>query len=642
MQFKHPEILYFLFLLLIPILVHLFQLRRFKTQYFTNVKLLRQLQQQTRKSKSIKKWLLLATRLLLLAFLIIAFAQPFFDAKNASDKNNELVVLLDTSFSMQAKGNKGELLKRSIQEILENFPENQTFSLVTNTATFWDISAKSIKNELLDLKYTSVPFELDFLLTQIDSKKPNSKKDYIIISDGIDVSSKKLEELNKNNKVFFYETKAENKNNISIDEVKISQVLDTFYEITISLSLYGEYKEAVTLGVYNAESLIAKTQISFTENKKTVKINIPKKEFHGKITIEDGSLNYDNSYYFSITEPKKQPVMAIGSLEKNNFLNRIITSEDFNFTVTELNQVNYNEIENQQCIILNELEEIPQALTTNLIEFYKKGGAIVYVPNANANAQSSTQFLKQFGALQFLEQDDLKKQITTIHFSHPIFKNVFEKKISNFQYPEVNQSFSTSGQLEPILSYNNQSPFLGMMSNKIGKLYVFTAGINKKNSNFQNSPLIVPVFFNMAKNSGISATNTFTIGTNEAYLLEASLSKDEVVSVTNSDYSFIPSQQILNKKVKINFGDYPELAGNYQIQQKNSNLQALSFNYARTESDLTQTDNATFANTNTISNLENAINQLLISRTDTVLWKWFLLLTLLFLVFEIIIQKFFK
>lgn len=161
MQFKHPEILYFLFLLVIPILVHLFQLRRFKKQYFTNVKLLRELQQQTRKSKSIKKWLLLATRLLLLACLIIAFAQPFFNAKDAQNRANELVIILDNSFSMQAKGAKGELLKRSVQEILEQLPENQLFSLVTNDATFWDVDHKMIQRELQQLQYSALPFDLD-------------------------------------------------------------------------------------------------------------------------------------------------------------------------------------------------------------------------------------------------------------------------------------------------------------------------------------------------------------------------------------------------------------------------------------------------------------------------------------------------
>ena len=109
MQFKNPEILYFLFLLIIPILVHLFQLRRFKKQEFTNVKLLKELEIQTRKSSTIKKWLLLTTRLLLLAALILAFAQPFFKAKDFDKKNNELILVVDNSFSMQAKGNSGKI-----------------------------------------------------------------------------------------------------------------------------------------------------------------------------------------------------------------------------------------------------------------------------------------------------------------------------------------------------------------------------------------------------------------------------------------------------------------------------------------------------------------------------------------------------
>ena len=86
MQFKHPEILYFLFLLVIPILVHLFQLRRFKKEYFTNVKILKELSIQTRKSSKLKKWLLLVPPLLLLAPVIIAFAPPFFTATDSQKR----------------------------------------------------------------------------------------------------------------------------------------------------------------------------------------------------------------------------------------------------------------------------------------------------------------------------------------------------------------------------------------------------------------------------------------------------------------------------------------------------------------------------------------------------------------------------
>jgi len=225
MQFKHPEILYFLFALVIPILVHLFQLRRFKKEYFTNVKLLKELQTQTRKSATIKKWLLLFTRLLLLACLIIAFAQPFFTAKNAAAKNNELVILLDNSFSMQAKGENGELLKRSIQDILENFDENQQFSLLTTNETFWNVDAKTIQNELQKITYAPFSFEIDYLLTQVASKKPNATIDYFIISDAVEFSSKKLAQISENNPVYFWQPKAQNTNNIAISNVRLLQSL---------------------------------------------------------------------------------------------------------------------------------------------------------------------------------------------------------------------------------------------------------------------------------------------------------------------------------------------------------------------------------------------------------------------------------
>jgi len=642
MQFKHPEILYFLFLLVIPILVHLFQLRRFKKEYFTNVKLLRQLQQQTRKSSTIKKWLLLATRLILLALLILAFAQPFFNAKEAKNKDNELIVLLDNSFSMQAKGSRGELLKRSVQELLESFPENQTFSLITNDVVFWDIDSKTIQNELQKLDYSALPFELDYLLTQVDSKKPNTKKDYIIISDAIGTNSKKMESLSKENDVYFINPKAENKNNISIEKVSLSQVLDAFYEIKIDLKSYGETSEAIPVAVYNKEALIAKSQVTFDRTEKELKINIPKTAFHGKVTLQDNSLQYDNDFYFSISQPKKQNVIIIGTPEKNKFLNKILTENEFVVTNTELAQLNYNAIEDQQTIILNEVAEIPQALTTTLLSFYNKGGNIILIPSQENSIQNLNSFCKNFGSFQFLNKNVTEKQITKISFNHPLYKNVFEKNVTNFQYPKVNQSFTTSRNGLPVLQFEDKTNFAASISNKIGNLYIFTASINKQNSNFQNSPLIVPTFYNMAQAKNSSKTNTFTIGENETLIIDTILSKDEVVSVSNIENSFIPQQQIVNTKVKLAFGDYPVKSGNYNVKQAKNTIQEISFNYPRTESDLSNINTILFDNTTTVNNVETVLNDLQSKRTDTALWKWFIIGTLLFLLIELLIQKFVK
>ena len=642
MQFKHPEILYFLFLLVIPILVHLFQFRRFKKEYFTNVKLLKEIQIQTRKSKSIKKWLLLATRLLLLAALIIAFAQPFFTAKDAQNKENELVVLLDNSFSMQAKGAKGELLKRSIQELLESFPENQTFSLLTNTEVFWDTDIKSIQKELQQLDYAPTSFELDALINQVELKKPNVSKDYIIISDGISVTSDKIKTISETNEVYWLQPKAEKSVNISIENATITEVSDTFYTLEVTLKAFGEIENEIPLTLYNSDKAIAKTQVTFDKNEKKINLSIPKKEMTGRIVIQDNSLPFDNEFFFTIQTPEKTNVAIIGEVSKNKFLHRIYTNDDFVTYETTLEQLDFNRLKDQQTIVLNEISEISQALQTNLVSFYQKGGNVIVIPSTESNLESLNGLSKKIGNVTFSNPSKTEKQITKISFNHPVYKNVFEKNVTNFQYPKVNSNFIISKNSSPILQFDDAEIFLSSVTNKLGTVYFFASAINKNNSNFQNSPLIVPTFYNMALGNDTHDKLAFTISENETKIIDADLKKDEVVSISNERNSFIPMQQILSNKVKLTFGDYPEQAGNYNVNQKDKLITSLSFNFPRNESDVTLQSTLNNDNFAKINSVEEVLNDLHTKRTDTALWKAFIIATLLLLLIELLIQKFVK
>ncbi len=476
---------------------------------------------QTRKSSTIKKWLLLAVRLLLLACLIIAFAQPFFKAKDDDNKGNEMVILLDNSFSMQAKGSKGELLKRAVQDILENTPENQQFSLITNTNAWWDTDIKSIQKDLQNIKYSDIPFRPDFLLTKALSKNPDTGKDVVIITDAVNLDSKDLSKLNTTTPTYFIIPEAENTANIAIDSVYISQVMDNFYEIKVNMEAYGDIKNDVPIALYNGKDLTAKTVIKFDTPKKSGTFTIPKKDFHGYVSINDNSLDYDNNYYFSISKPEKSNVIAIGDAAKNNFLSRIYTEDEFNFTSAELRTLDYNSLEKQDAIILNELKDIPQALITTLKTFYAKGGNVVIIPAADSSLQNLNSLMAVFGGSQFKSLNSNERQITKIAFSHPLYATVFEKKVVNFQYPKVNTGFTLNGNALSVLSYDDQTPFLASISNKLGNVYIFTAPINKTNSNFQNSPLIVPTFNNMAQNNGKTGISALTIGENKSLLLDA-------------------------------------------------------------------------------------------------------------------------
>jgi len=641
MQFKHPEILYFLFLLAIPILVHLFQLRRFQKEYFTNVRFLKELSMQTRKSSVIKKWLLLCTRLLLLACLITAFAQPFFKASDNENTGNEMVILLDNSFSMQAKGSKGELLKRAVQDVLENTPESQQFSLITNTNAYWDTDIKSIQKELQNITYTDVPFRPDFLLTKAQAKKPNTGKDIVLITDAVNLDSKDLGKFTTS-PLYAIVPEAQNTNNISVDSVYISQVMDNFYEVKANMKAYGNYEDEIPVALYNGKNLAAKTIVTFDSENKSVTFTIPKKDFHGYVSVSDNSLAYDNNYYFSISKPQKSNVTAIGEASKNNFLGRIYTDDDFNFTASELASLDYNNLEKQDAIILNELKDIPQSLITTLKDFYAKGGNIVIIPSAEASLQNLNTMLGGFGNTVYKPMVKSERQITKIAFSHPLYQTVFEKKTDNFQYPKANTGYTLSGNALPVLTYDDQTPFLASISNKLGNVYVFSAPINKTNSNFQNSPLIVPTFYNMAQNSGKTGISAITIGENQSLLLDIILSKDEVLTVKNDNSDFIPMQQVLNNKVKLAFGDYPETAGNYAIVKGNEVLKNISFNHARTESNPELVNKSVlkkFTETDSVTTVYSDIKS---DRTASELWKWFIIGTLLFLIVELLIQKFVK
>ncbi|KAF2334950.1 vWA domain-containing protein [Flavobacterium daemonense] len=642
MHFKHPEILYFLFLLIVPILVHLFQLRRFKTSYFTNVRFLKELAIQTRKSSKIKKRLLLATRLLLLTCAILAFAQPFFEAKDSKNASNEMYIILDNSFSMQAKGKKGELLKRAVQELLENTPETAQFSLLTNTENYWNTDIKSVKSSLQNLNYSATPFELSAILAKVKAHKSAHRKDIVIITDAVGLKENDVKNIDFEEKPYFIIPEAEQKNNVSIDSVYINQTLENFYEISVDLSGYGEDFKPVSTALYNQNKLIAKTIINFDSKKKKINLTIPKEAFHGYVSIEDNGLTYDNKLFFSISKSKKTNVISLGEPEKSNFLSRIYTSAEFNYNNYALASLDYNSLEKQNTIILNELAEIPQALQTTLKAFVSKGGNVVLIPSEKSSVSNLNSFLGNFGKVQFNNLKTESKLITKINFDHPLFSGVFENKITNFQYPKTNTSFGILSPYPAVLSYEDQSPFVTAIQNPTAGITIFSAPINAANSNFQQSPLIVPLFYKIAQNNQKTGVNAITIGSNKPYFVDVLLTKDAILEVKGNDDSFIPIQQIMNNKVKLTFNDFPETAGNYSVFDKKEWVENLSFNYKRTESDLSQVNTNIVSDFKTADTISTIFNTLQTERTDSQIWKWFVIFALLFLALEIAIIKFVK
>jgi hypothetical protein len=139
MSFAIPSFLWALAVVSIPIIIHLFNFKKTKRIYFSNNKLLKQVRQETTQKRKLKNYLILASRVLFLFFLVIAFAQPFLPAKEQLTQGHQAVIYLDNSFSMSGKvSDKTRALDAGIafaKEILRVFPAETKFKLITTILT---------------------------------------------------------------------------------------------------------------------------------------------------------------------------------------------------------------------------------------------------------------------------------------------------------------------------------------------------------------------------------------------------------------------------------------------------------------------------------------------------------------------------
>ena len=641
MQFKHPEFLYALFLLIIPIIIHLFQLRTFKKEAFTNVAFLKNVKLQTRKSSQLKKWLTLLLRCLILAALIFAFAQPYTSKTNAANKTVETVVYLDNSFSMQAKGANGVLLKRAVQDLLSAIPETQNLSLITNSNTYKNTSLSSIKNELLNIDFT--PNQLNLNTVVLKSKslfntQRDAIKNLIYISDFQNSSSGFT--VPKDTALNFYAVKLKplNTNNIAIDSAYISVFSPTKLELRATLTNSGTPVKNVPVSLYNNNKLIAKTSTEI-DREADVTFSLPANtKINGEIRVNDTQLQFDNSLFFNINTPEKIKVLSIGNTS-TNVLKRIYTEDEFQFASSTVNTLNYNSISNYNLIVLDALERIPLALTSVLNSFVKDGGTLLVLPSEKIQINSYNNLLTQY-PLELKPAKTQNKSITTINYSHPLYSTgVFEKRVKNFQYPKVSLFYDVANALNtPILAFEDGTPFLTANAN----VYIITAPISKTFSSFTNSPLIVPTFYNVAKNSFKIPQLYYNTDHTNTYQVAVVLQQDGVLSLEHKNEKVIPRQQSLSNSVTITTRDVPKSSGTYAITNNRDTLKHVSYNYSRTESHLNYINTTALETLTLDSSIADTFSTLKSNSKINALWKWFAIFALIFLVTEMLILKFFK
>ena len=140
MEWVRPEILWGLAALIIPVLIHLLHLRKFRKVSFSNVSFLANIKKESRSKHRLRNLLILALRLTAIGAIVCAFADPYIPysetSQDSSRVGNAVSIYIDTSPSIDAIGEEGPLLqvcKTRASEIVERYAETDKFNILTNS-----------------------------------------------------------------------------------------------------------------------------------------------------------------------------------------------------------------------------------------------------------------------------------------------------------------------------------------------------------------------------------------------------------------------------------------------------------------------------------------------------------------------------
>lgn len=650
MQFLFPNILYALFLALIPIILHLINLRKHKKMYFSSLWFLKNLKQQTSRSKKLYQWLLLLIRTLLIASIVIAFAGPVLK-NSVSTSNKSMHFILDNTYSLQSSNSKGNLydqIKNKALEIINDLDKNETVSLhfLATGKSYFNENPNNAQHIIQKSKLQYGNTTINQIINKIQKK--NTENRAIILSDF---------QINTiNNDTIFNDTalytslvifNGEN-SNISIDSIwfdKPVHIPNEETEISILLNNHSDNPATdVPVQVFINEELTSvgseNIEANSTQPFKT-KIQLNNSGFQKiRATIQDLPVNFDNQYYTGIFLTSQYNIVEISDTASNYLKALFIEKEHFNFHSLRPTQINLSEIQNANTIIINQPQKLSSGLLTAISKTVEQGCNLIIIPNQHVHVNIVNEELSHFNLPEFTDHVKETTAIDQINLNNPIYSEAIVKVEANTKFPIVNNYYKINGSnsLTPLILNDFEEPLL--MKSVLGKgnIYLFT--FNPLKRNFALDPLFVPTMYNASIITNRNIIPHLRCTYASAFKISTVLNLEQnPIFIENDDISFIPfyytQQQSTVISIRKNQITEP---GYYQLKQQDSILSYLAVNQLKEESQLKFHDEKMlktqiFRNTkNTIFTSSDTSQSIL--QPIKKLWKWFVYLAILMVLLE--------
>ena len=686
MKFLYPTFLFALFTIAIPIIIHLFSFRRYKTVYFSHVGFLKDIKKESQKKSRLKQLLILLARILTIIFLVFAFSQPYIPSENAATTGSgEIVgVYIDNSFSMNALSEQGQLLERARNkavEIGQSYPAGTKFRLLTNDLEPRHqhfLNKEQFIREVTDVSPSPAAVSLSLIHNRFDMQnklQENAPQGTLFLISDFQRNIADFENFSGETFFSYFMPLTPNQvNNLYIDScwvevpahglnqeetvfVKIKNSSnEDFQNQPLRLFLNDSLKSITNFSV-NAQNEIT-TNLKYTNKSAGIQL--------GRVEITDYPFTHDNTWHLSyFVEPKLKALAIYSNTQESRegltYLTALFENDDYvELETMDIQGLQISRLAEINTIFLINPENFSSGFLNELETAVNNGASVVLFPKLTQQTSITNQFLSKFNANTASGIDTTSQEISGIDFDNRFFRNVFRERKENALLPKINGHLKFSDNIRSnetqLLWFQNGDKALSGLPYGNGKIWIFSFPLNKKNEVFARDILFVPSIYNIVLNSLPNQQISYTIGMDRSYLLprniNVSLETSLEIENRNTGDRFIPGVNVSGQGMRLDLGGLIETAGHYLVKNENETIASLSFNYNRNESDLRyfspdeleeRIQLSNLKKTAVLKNVSGNFEEVLQTiQQGKQLWKWCILLALFFILAEVLIARFWK
>jgi hypothetical protein len=639
MNFLYPSFLFGLAAISIPIAIHLFNFRRTRKVYFTNVAFLKNVNTSTSSFRRLKHILILISRIAFITFLVLAFAQPFIPAgqnpeQSALQNKGLTSIYLDNSLSMQNESGKSRNLDVAvdqIEQVLKILPNRPSYQLLTNDFESRDqfvAGSDKLKDRLTEINLSNTSRSLDAIYRRqrslLEKYSSTPQNQLFWFSDFQKSTAGELEKiaLDTLNQYFIVPIQAEERANVFVDSLWLTTPFVKEMESNVLnvrfVNSSAERVDNLPVKLFIDEKQVASSTISLeadTDGIMEFTFTVQDKGFKkGRVSFEEYPVTFDNDYYFVINAAPVINIVHLYQEPRTQYVSSVFGNETvFNVKSYNINNADLAQVKTSDLVVIENLASIDATVRGQLTDFVKAGGSLLVFPGNQPDVNSYGQLLSNLGVrglarpsvvnpsvnvspVSYTAADD--SPVNTLAppdmrnpFFESIFENTTQKGMINMPFANPVLEWRNTG--TALLQFRNNQPFLSQFGSQQGKTYLVATPLDTKYSNFPKHALFVPVLYKIAALSKSQERLSYTFQEPTIAVDVNTSSSEQVYKLKKENFEVIPSQRKSGNQLVFELpqpgqttsSEVPE-SGYYELTLDDKSERILAFNYDKKESDM--------------------------------------------------------